>query len=202
MTYYEATIPATRLYAQLTVRLHELNAANVDADDALYDALDASGHELTGAEIDRVNGLSIDLYGVEEGLKPVAMTAGERADWERSCRRAFAAKDYDDLLTRLRRPPDDVPPQDIYAQQGWCWDGLGAPEVALAFLKRAAELDPRYFVAAVSLLRRAGGGWGDVEGYLRSIDIDAAVRSLRDANSATLFRAAATERAVEGGPVT
>jgi tetratricopeptide (TPR) repeat protein len=145
--------------ANRMLQLHRLMAAGLDDaehGDALRDQMDDPWLAMNGRERELIQGLSEDLYVLAEGSKSVPASPAERAAWERQAGQAFKAGDYDGLLTLLRRPPADIPAAQIHGVQGWCWDRLGVPEVALEFMQAAERLDPVYAAAVASILYRLG----------------------------------------------
>lgn len=116
---------------------------------------------MTQQEQDRVRGLSIDLYTLQDGgPRQVLMTPEERQQsnmaWQ-AVRLALNRGDYDTILEFLRRPmPPDVPSHDVFYMQAECWQRLGEVKAAIVFMTAAANLDPSVAPHLLSLLRAAG----------------------------------------------
>ena len=146
--------PSTCAYARMLVRLHDLIAkgqGDGPEADAVRDRMDAPWYALTGAEQERVGGLSEDLYALAEQIpRSVPMAAEERGRWGQEFKAALDAGDWDRALVLLRRPPADVPAEHVAFFQADCWDHLGCPEVALRFMRAATRLDPAEAVSALT----------------------------------------------------
>jgi hypothetical protein len=145
-----ATPPASDLpshiYARLLQELHALIHAgrgDTPVADAVRDAMDAPWNALTEAEQDRLGGLSEDLYDLAAGnTARVRLTPAERVEWAQTTGEALRTQNWDRLLELLRHAPEDVPADRIRLAQGWCWEQLDEPEVALLFRRQAGELNP------------------------------------------------------------
>jgi hypothetical protein len=101
--------------------------------------------KLNEQEMDRVNGLSADLYMLEnneiyERVKP------EERSRERLGPRLQAAwdrQDWDEVLAWLRTGPDFLNQDLIAYLRGRCWQEMGHHDVALLFFEYAAKRDPQ-----------------------------------------------------------
>jgi len=156
-------------YVRLLKALHRRIAEDKDDDeaDALRDEMDAPWYSLSEEEIERVDGLSADLYTLEEepaASGPSGNSTGEsvRADFKR----AWAAHEWEALLELLRAHPGFLLPQEAAFLRGWSWNQLGDPDTAALFFQRAAELDPHNAKYAVAVM----------EARIRSGHIDEALR--------------------------
>ena len=142
-----------RVYARLLLGLHDLIAkgqGDAREADSVRDRMDAPWHALTEAQQERVGGLSEDLYALaENNPRSVKMTAAERREWGQQLQAALQSADWDRALALLRRPPDDVPADQVVFFQADCWEHLGCPEVALRFIRSATRFDSTH---AASLL--------------------------------------------------
>ncbi len=93
---------------------------------------------------ERLWGLSSDLQSLRDKETVV------QADWEpmpqgelqREQAQAFQGRDWDRLLTSLRRPPRFRSQADTDYARGRAWMELGHPEVAVLFFDNASRLEP------------------------------------------------------------
>lgn len=122
--------------------------------DALRDEMGKPEQELSHEEIMRLNGLSADLYmlqddeifeahdGTQEQLREDLSAAWERSDWET-------------LLALLRKGPRFLPQDRLAYLRARAYAALGHLDTALLFARFAAEQNPQnafYRLAVLDLL--------------------------------------------------
>src|SRR4051794_28383023 len=153
-------LPPVLAYARLSRQAHELIAqgkGDSEEAEALADFCDAPWYTMRALEQERMRGLSVDLYALQEGgPKRVEMPPEELAKWQEAGRRAyasFATGDVDAMLALFRKPiPFNLPYHFVRYQQARCWEKLGDLETALVFMKAAEKLEPSYAVSVLALL--------------------------------------------------
>src|SRR5260370_14809319 len=114
--------------------------------EALADQMDGPWYAMSDREQQRLRGLSVDLYALEEGgPKRIQMSPEEVAAWQKAAKSAWTQSelgDVDAALNFLRQPiPAGLPRPIIPFLQARCWDKLGDPETALLFIKEAERTD-------------------------------------------------------------
>lgn len=129
-------------YEALLKQLHELMAAGKsDSNEAetIRDKMDSPWLNLSREEIQRLNGLSADLYmlqddevfekydGTQEQLRSDLGTAWERRDWAR-------------VLALLRKGPAHISPQGLASLRAQAYKALGHDDTARMFEDYAAQL--------------------------------------------------------------
>jgi hypothetical protein len=151
-----------RAYGRSLLQLHDLIARGQGDDpkaDTIRDEMDVPWHAMTGAEQERVGGLSEDLYALaENNPRSVKMSAEERNSWGRAFGAAFEPGDWDRVLLLLRKPPDDVPPDHVAFFQAESWEHLGCPEIALRFMRSATRLNAGVAMSVLTLWRPSEAG--------------------------------------------
>jgi tetratricopeptide (TPR) repeat protein len=150
-----------RAYSHYLLRVHDLiSQAKGDSEEAeaIADEMDAPWHALSQQEQERMRGLSVDLYSMAEGgPKTTDMSPEERANYGSRWKKAYAERDWDTALALLRQAPSDVPPDAVAFLQSRLWEKFGDIEVALVFMRRAADLRPEHHLASLlNLLGRLG----------------------------------------------
>ena len=128
------------------LRMHELAAGGEQETDEikqLRDAIDGPYSDLSAEERETIEGLSTDLFDVEN------ITSEPKLDHLPPCDHAMAAAlqaqnsgRYDDAL-KLLRDSKSKPASRIAFFRGRNWIGKGEPKVALLFFNHAARLDPQ-----------------------------------------------------------
>src|SRR5437773_3491983 len=81
----------------------------------LREEMDAPGMELTTDEIDRVNGISADLYMLsdQEIYQPVEGARPSPGELHRRAEEAWREERWDEVLALLRLGPIDLPPAEV-----------------------------------------------------------------------------------------
>jgi tetratricopeptide (TPR) repeat protein len=133
-----------RQYVELLRQLHAVMASDHPDEahaDAIRDQMDGPWRGLGSAEIDRVQGLSADLYSLEikHNRVPDAMTDEGRA-LRQSFQRACDLKHWDESLAALRKAASFFRLSDLSLARGRIWRGLGDTETAIIFYEHAAVL--------------------------------------------------------------
>ena len=170
--------PAYVKYESLLIELHRLIAAgmgNDDEADVVRDEMDAPWLKLSQEENMRLNGLSADLYALQNNEiyesysgTPEQLRADLNAAWGRS--------DYETTLALLRKGTPFLTPDRVAYLRGRSYAGLGHADVGLLFLRDAAERDPErpsYRVAVLDLLlslHRTEDALAETHEYVRSVD--------------------------------
>ena len=165
-------------YETLLKELHRLIAegkGDDDEADAVRDEMEMPERNLIQQEIMRLNGLSADLYmlqddevyelyeGTQEQLREALNTAWEHGEWET-------------VLALLRKGTPFLTPDRVAYLRGRCYAALGHLETALVFMRYAAERDPEraaYRVAILDLLlslHRPEEAHAEAEAYVRKAD--------------------------------
>ncbi|HEX5269245.1 MAG TPA: hypothetical protein VFW33_02095, partial [Gemmataceae bacterium] len=146
------------------LRLHALslqgNGSSPEAAEACAE-MEEPWDLMTERERERMRGLSIDLYAIEDGGGPqVEMTPQEQQRWVEQSREAFTALlkgDCDFALQFLRRPSAAGRPRYVVPfLQSRCWERLGDLNVALVFMRESERHDPAEAVFVMALLERTG----------------------------------------------
>jgi tetratricopeptide (TPR) repeat protein len=145
-------------YEHLLVRLHDAMARGDEPEaDRLRDEMDRPERALSGAEIDRLNGLSADLYMLidEEIYEPTEKNHGQIKE---AIRKARDGEDDIALLALLRQGAAGFPPAAIAFLRAKAYERLGHLLPAIRFMRFAAETtseDDAYSVSLVRLLHDA-----------------------------------------------
>lgn len=132
-------------FVELLRQLHDLIAqggGDSQEADALRDEMDVHVRHLTEAQVDRVEGLSADLYSLT-GNELCAPEHRSNPLSEAELTAAWGVQDFDRVLTLLRRPTSFLSADLIAMLRGLCWRQLGDLETALLFYRRACHLDPK-----------------------------------------------------------
>jgi len=131
-------------YVARLVELHELMSAGQDeseAAEAIRDRMDAPWQRLSAEQVALVDGLSADLYSLEEPRSAppdLSADADEFATFERS----IHENDWPAALDVVRRNENRLEPNVVLYLRGTCWAHLGQPAVAILFLEAANRLQP------------------------------------------------------------
>lgn len=137
--------------------LHELHARissgkSDDADaDEIRDQMDRPWYGLSRVEIDRVRGLSADLYSLEikQDRAPAALTDEGRALCD-EFQDALQAKQWDRALGVLRNASRFMKLSDVSFARGRIWRELGDYETAILFYQHAVALSAPELTITVS----------------------------------------------------
>lgn len=135
-------------YVEYETRLKELHhliaegKGDSDEADEVRDAMDLPYRHLTREEVDRLRGLSADLYmladdeiferfdGTQEELRAAIQDAWKKQEWE-------------NLLKLLRKGPNYLSREGLASLRATAYQGLGHLDTALAFEEYAARLNPQ-----------------------------------------------------------
>jgi len=136
--------PSYVRYEALLKELHRLIAlgkCNSDEASAVRDEMDGPEQNLTQPEIMRSNGLSADLYMLqdEENYEPYA---GTQEELRSALSEALGRLDYEAVLSLLRKGTPFLSPAQVAALRGRCYATLGHLETGLLFMRYAAEREP------------------------------------------------------------
>ena len=111
--------------------------------DAIYEALDRTWRGLDRGEMDRLSGLSADLYMLQgqEICEPLGegLTVGER---NRLLGEAVAQQDWEQFLRLLRKGESPFEASVLAFLRGSAYGALGHDATGLVFLRHARALDP------------------------------------------------------------
>lgn len=164
-------------YEALLKDLHRLIAAgkgNEDEADAVRDEMDGPEQSLTQKETMRLNGLSADLYMLqdEEVYEPYDGTQKELVT---ALSEALGRLDYEAILSLLRKGTPFLRPAQVASLRGRCYAMLGHLDTALLFMRYAAEKEPEqvahrlYILGLLTQLNRAQEALFEVESYARIV---------------------------------
>ena len=128
--------------------------------DALHDQMDGAWNTLSGDERRRLKGLSADLYMLEgKEIQDRIVSEGDSATWKAELQRLNLEADWEGVLRLLRVRPKSFREAHAAYLRGRCYDELGEPTAAIAFLAFAFRLDPAKAIIAsilLDLLQRCG----------------------------------------------
>lgn len=130
---------------------------------------------LTQPEIMRLNGLSADLYMLQddEVYEPYE---GTQEQLRSALNQAWEHGEYETVLSLLRNGTPFLTPDRVAYLRGRCYAALGHLETALLFMRYAAERDPEraaYRVAILDLLlslHRPEEAHAEAEAYVKKAD--------------------------------
>jgi predicted Zn-dependent protease len=153
--------PAYVEYEALLRRLHDV-AAQYGNDsteaDAVREQMDEPERRLTRSEINRLNGLSADLYMLQ-GEEILQTPPLDLDSMVRQIKEFQAWNDWDAVLGLLRRRPLHAPPEAAAFSRARAYESLGHYDTALLFLDfayRNKSGDPYYRALRIRLLADAG----------------------------------------------
>jgi hypothetical protein len=131
---------------RLLIRLHGLIAAgsgDTDEADAVRDEMEAAWWDLSNAEQQLLNGLSGDLYQLndEEIFAPVHGAEAARA-WQSRLQEAAAEERWEEVLALLRKRPADYPSAEVARLRAAAYERLGFPLAAAEFAAYARDRCP------------------------------------------------------------
>lgn len=131
-------------YVDLLRALHLLISAgqgdSAEAD-AIRDRMDEPWRHLDEVQVNRVRGLSADLYSLEADPAHRRELAVPTEEDRRKLRELSAAKerrDHDAILRLLREVEPALEPSMVANLRGTTWLELGFPEIAALFFEYAA----------------------------------------------------------------
>lgn len=131
-------------YERLLIQLHELIAegkGDADDADAVRDEMELPERQLSRAELLLLNGLSADLYMLQddeifeargEGETDAVLESRLRAAWERG--------EWDAALRSLRKGLPSLSREGLATLRAYAYERLGLHESAKRFQQKAAEL--------------------------------------------------------------
>ena len=175
--------PAYVEYETLLTKLHRFIAAGMgdsDEAEAVREEMDAPWLKLSSQENMRLNGLSADLYALQNNEIYEPYT-GTREQLRADLNAAWGRGGYETTLALLRKGTPFLTPDRAAYLRGRSYAGLGHPDVGLLFLRDAAGRDPEraaYRVAVLDLLlslHRTEDALAETHEYVRSADRDLAV---------------------------
>ncbi len=124
-------------------QLHGLIAAgkgdSAEAD-SIRDEMDEPWAQLQRVEIERLEGLSEDLYLYAADRKDREAARRFHALLLSALQRPVAREDWELLLGALRESEGLFPAPEVYYFKARAWDALGDPETALWFLEKSVEV--------------------------------------------------------------
>lgn len=127
------------------LRMHELSVAGEQETDEikqLRDAIDEPYSDLSAEERETIEGLSTDLFDVENILSEPKLDHVPPGDHAlAAAMQAQNSGKYDEAL-KLLRESKSQPASRIAFFRGRNWIGKGEPKVALLFFNHAAKLEP------------------------------------------------------------
>jgi hypothetical protein len=133
-----------RRYVELLRQLHAaLSSDPVDEAlaDEIRDEMDAPWYGLSSAEIDRVAGLSADLYSLEEKEdRPADALTDEGRLLKQKFERAFDHEQWHESLAALRKAARYYKLSDVSSARARIWSALGDDETSVLFLRHFGEL--------------------------------------------------------------
>jgi hypothetical protein len=138
--------PDYREYERLLIRLHELIASG-DGDsgdaDALRDRMDGPWKRLSAQEVERLDGLSADLYMLQddEVFEKADPSERTRETLGLALTEARKRSDWQTVLALLRKGPTFLSKANIAFLRGLSYLHLGHSEASLLFVDYAAALD-------------------------------------------------------------
>ena len=133
-------------YEQGLKNLHDLLARGQNDSreaEAIHNAMDEVEPRLTGAEIDRLNGLSADLYMLSGNEMPEAPIRGvDGAGLVELIQNAWDRGHLDEVLRLLRKQPRALSEDRIAHPRACAYARLGHPETAGRFFEYAYHANP------------------------------------------------------------
>jgi len=162
-----------RLLDELS-RLMAEGKGDTNEADAVRDEMDAPWYKLSQEEIDRLRGVSADLYMLqeEEVYEPYDGTQEELIT---ALSEPLSRNDYEAILLLLRKGTPFLRPAQVASLRGRCYAMLGHLETGLLFLRYAAEQEPDqvthrlYILGLLTQLNRTQEALSEVESYARTV---------------------------------
>ena len=148
-------------YVEYVRLLHELHFLMRDGKDespegeAIRDQMDWPWRHLNEEEVNRVNGMSADLYTLESDSPIVHPTSPVQTpgDYWDEIQAARSEGDYDRVLALLRDKPQLVADDRAAFYRGLCYSHLGDHETAVMFHRHAVAVNPESSDYSSFLLR-------------------------------------------------
>jgi hypothetical protein len=129
-------------YERLLIELHEyMSSGNEDEADRVRDAMDAPERNLSSVEIQRLNGLSGDLYMLTDNEKFEPHSESQEQVMS-GLASAWLREDLEETLRLLRRGPIDLSKDRIASMRARAYERLGHEYPARLFQRYAARLRP------------------------------------------------------------
>ena len=155
--------PNYNRYETLLVLLEDLDAIGMnDSDEAevVREEMDTLYYRLNEAEINRIDGLSADLYMLRNLEVPERLAPGETLEMvEAATREAWRTQNMEALLAALRKAPAFLGREAVASLRSYAYGKLGHHFIAFVFKRLAAELNPAQIGHRVELMdfyRRMG----------------------------------------------
>ena len=139
-------------YERLLIQLHDLlteGKGDTDEADAVREAMELPERQLTRAGLSLLNGLSADLYMLQDD--EIFETRGEgetEATVETKLRTAWERQQWDVALSLLRKNPASLTTEGLATLRAHAYDQLSLRESARRFQQKAAELTLRRWLPA------------------------------------------------------
>ncbi len=151
--------PAYVAYESLLKRLHRLiteGKEDSEEAEAIREAMGMPFLHLKKEEKERLNHLSSDLYQLQgdEVYEPVTDPAVRTETFMRDAvNEAHAHKDWEKLLSLLRKGPDYLAPHQLAFLRANAYGNLGHTDTALLFMQYASEKEPQNAFYTTEVLR-------------------------------------------------
>jgi tetratricopeptide (TPR) repeat protein len=142
-------------------RLIAMGKGNDDEADEVREAMDQPERELSREELDRLNGLSADLYMLQDDEIYEPADPAERTPERLGAAVSLALEQqaWEQVLALLRLGPTFLSPDSIAFIRARAYNELGHQDTALLFAEYAAKLDPQeptYACMVMELLLKLG----------------------------------------------
>lgn len=153
--------PAYVRCVRLLIDLHLLMKEGKDETaegDRIRDEMDECWPALSEAEVERINGMSADLYTLEPD-SPIRHPedGGIRSEEARETLQSLLGRNaWQEILEYLRANSSQIPAGTAAYYRGGCWLQLEEIEAAILFLHFAAEKDDAFAPALVKSLADSG----------------------------------------------
>ena len=140
--------PAYVEYERLTLELHELfarGAGESDRAEEVRDQMDGPWKRLDASEVEHLNGLASDLAATFEGVaradRPDPAADPALLDHARAV--AYSRREWRRFLALMRDGATTLDAAFVAFARARAYQELGHAEAGLAFMRRAAELNPK-----------------------------------------------------------
>jgi len=164
-------------YEALLKELHRLIAAgkgSEDEADAVRDEMDGPEQGLTQKEIMRLNGLSADLYMLQDN-EVHEPYEGTQKELVAALSEALGSHNYEAILSLLRKGTPFLRPAQVASLRGRCYAMLGHLETGLLFMRYAAGHEPEqaahrlFILMLLERLNRSQEALFEIESYARIV---------------------------------